>query len=847
MEQTIIKAQAPRTTLMKLLDGLSEKQVVYMHAPAGFGKTVSSLLWLEHRESVSDIKRAWLSLDEYDNKMSEFCRRFISALSGFLPEKSPLRALVSNPGLSAAPVEFILRALNCFTDTGAGKNSYILVIDDLHIIKNAEILGLLPSLFKRLPENCTVLLLSRNAPPDSFSEMVAKGEFAVVDAEYLQFTSGEIKLFFSKNGRFISSRQADEILASTGGWAIGIRALLLADEKSYNIDLTGRYLENFLRTHVWERWNNKIKKFMTLVSVVKELTPEICERLTSGEKLFRKTGGEDILEGLARENAFLRKSGDNSYMFHDLFRDFLLNILLEEGEQALEAQYGKAGDYYSGKKDYFRAVEYYFRAKNGKGVAESLYNMYDYNSVYASIEDTLYAIHMSVSDSLVEKYPYLLETRIWAAYVEGRADELENCLDKYYRLFPKIVLQNPRSAIVLILIRFLDYRNNFIDSLKSVKLVPFKERVMAYTPSITQNMPLFHRSVRDFASDFDFDDDRTMNLLEKTIGVIVGNEYAVIKECLYAGLHYEKGNISEARESALAACANIPGDCSPEIKFCAMTILASSLFADGQKSEANRILDNIGAMIERDKAFYLKANLRAYTRRLQLNNGDKDAAEEQIRDYKTNVFDNPAFFKLYQSFTTARAYIVSGDYNMSALLLQKLLELSERYRRPLDIIEARILLAVSYWKKGGGRQNTALDCLEQAAVEAYKYRYTQIFANEGAELVNMLHRLQKRAVQTDYKGGVPGSFIKSLYIAAVAVAKNSKGLTGGIPPENLSFTEKQKTVMTLMREGCSRNEIAERMGLKPNGVKSHVELIYRKLDVANSVDAVLKIKEMGIL
>ncbi|MCL2867408.1 MAG: LuxR C-terminal-related transcriptional regulator, partial [Clostridia bacterium] len=162
-------------------------------------------------------------------------------------------------------------------------------------------------------------------------------------------------------------------------------------------------------------------------------------------------------------------------------------------------------------------------------------------------------------------------------------------------------------------------------------------------------------------------------------------------------------------------------------------------------------------------------------------------------------------------------------------------------------MEARILLAIAYWKKGQGGQTIALDYLEQAVVTAHEYGYTQVFANEGAELVNMLQRLQKRAVQLSCTGDAPAGFIKTLYIAAIANAKRSKGLTGGRMPKNLTFTEKQKTVMKLLCEGCSRTQIAEKMELKPYTVKSHVELIYRKLDVSGGVEAVLKIKESGLL
>jgi len=843
MEQTILAAQAPRATLLKLLDSLLERRIIYIHAPAGFGKTVSSLLWLEHREALSHIKRAWVSLDEYDNKTAEFCGRFVYALTGLQPENAVLRELVTNPSFSTAPVEFTLRALSAFSDE---PDNSILVLDDLHVINNNEILKFLPILFKRLPDNCKVLLLSRMTPPDSFSEMVTKEELAVVDAGHLQFTGEEVKLFFSKNGQYLSTQQADEIVAATGGWAIGIRALMLSQNKSYNIDLTDRYLDNFLKTHVWERWNDQHRSFMMLVSVAEELTPELCEWLVADEKALRKLPGTELLAGLVRENAFLRATGNNTYRFHDLFRKFLIHMLEERGERTIKKQWNKAGDYFYGKEDYFRAVAYYVKSGNSDGIAESLYSMYDYSSSYASIEDTLFCIHSSITDSVVKKYPFLLEVQAWAAFVEGRADDFEKYLDKYYKQFPQIVLQRPRSVIVLALLRCADYRKSLIHMTKTLHKIPLIGNIRAFTPSTSQNMPFFHKSFRDF-SEYAFDTEKNIDLFEKTIGFIAGEEFDVIKECIYAGLLYEKGDLEVAHEHALAACTDIPAGCSAEIRFCAMMILASVLFADDQNTDANKIISNAKEMIESRNALYLLGNLRAYLFRYKLSEGDKDSAKEWLKIYDGKFLDDLMFFELYKHFTTARAYIVMGNYANAVLFLKKLLGLSERYKRTLDIMEARILLAIAYWKKGKGGQSIALDYLEQAVVAAHEYGYTQVFANEGTELVNMLQRLQKRAVQPNYVGDIPTGFVKKLYIAVVARSKRTKGLTGGRMPKDLTFTEKQKTVITLLCEGCSRNTIAERMGLKPYTVKSHIELIYRKLDVSNSVDAVLKIQELGIL
>ncbi|MCL2663459.1 MAG: LuxR C-terminal-related transcriptional regulator [Oscillospiraceae bacterium] len=843
MEQSILKAQAPRTALMKLLDGLLAKRFIYIHAPAGFGKTVSSLLWLEHREKTAGIKRAWVSLDEYDNKTAEFCKRFVTALASIQPENDKLNDLITHQVFNTSPVEFTLHALDVLTKE---KDDIIVVLDDLHIIKNDEILKLIPILFKRLPTNFTILLISRTTPPDSLSEMVAKEELAVIDAGYLQFSSGEIKVFFDRNGRFLSSKQADEILASTGGWAIGIRALLMSDEKSYNIDLTGRYLESFLKEHVWERWDDRLRYFMTLVSVAEELTPDLCEYLIADEKILRNTKVTEMLAELLRENAFLRETGDNTYRFHDLFREFLLHMLEDLGEQLLHRQWDRIGDYFHKKEDFFRAVAYYTKGKNDKGVADSLYHMYDYSSSYASIQDTLYSIHLSVNDSIVEKYPFLLEVQIWAAYVEGRAEEFEGYLDRYYKLSPKIILKNPRSALILVMLRAIDYRVSLIRTLQTIQKIPFKGSIKAPTPSTSQNMPFFHRSFRDF-SEYVFETEKNMVTLDKTVGIIVGTEYVPMKSCINAGLHYERGELEEAREHALSACANIPDRCSAEIMFCSMMILASTLYAEGQNAEAEKTVDDIRDMIEREKAYYLNHNLRAYMIRLRLTNGDIDAAKDWLKDNNGNMYNSMVFFKLYQYFTTARAHIVLENTSNAILFLKKLLELSERYRRTLDIIEARILLSIVYWKKGGHGQTIALDYLEQAILEAHDYGFIQVFANEGAELINMLQRIQKRTAQSNYKGSkVPGGFVKTLYFAAVTESKRSKGLTGGRQSDMLMFTDKQKEVMHLMCEGFSRNEIATKMGLKPNGVKSHITLIYKKLDVSNSIDAVLKIKAMSL-
>ena len=67
-----------------------------------------------------------------------------------------------------------------------------------------------------------------------------------------------------------------------------------------------------------------------------------------------------------------------------------------------------------------------------------------------------------------------------------------------------------------------------------------------------------------------------------------------------------------------------------------------------------------------------------------------------------------------------------------------------------------------------------------------------------------------------------------------------------IEPE-IQFTQQQKRVMKLMCDGYSYRKIAEELGIAFSTVRSHIELIYRKMDVSDMKEAVLKIHQLHIL
>jgi LuxR family maltose regulon positive regulatory protein len=187
-------------------------------------------------------------------------------------------------------------------------------------------------------------------------------------------------------------------------------------------------------------------------------------------------------------------------------------------------------------------------------------------------------------------------------------------------------------------------------------------------------------------------------------------------------------------------------------------------------------------------------------------------------------------------------YIALGNYSSAIILLTKILELAKVYHRTLDIIEAQILLSIAMHKKKHSFQEDALRFLEEAVTTAYPYRYTQIFLNEAAAIAGMMHKLQKRLEQK--KDDL--DFISSVRMLVLKMPK-IKHVNVEPGTVKLKYTEKQKAVMKLLCEGKSFREISKALGITLPTLKSHISLIYQKLDVVKKEDAVARILKLHLL
>jgi len=808
-----------RRGLIRVFNKFKDYRIIAICAPAGYGKSVAVTQWLDKDTRAKAI----FSMDEFDNNLAGFCERFCAALQLCQPQNQTLANIITHAFFQDTPSEFALRAVSALSK----RKQAVLAIDNLHSICSSEIMRLLLVLIKRLPSNFKLVLISRSDLPLELSDLVVKGQIAYVNTEHFLFTDKDIMALYKKRGTPITQEHALHISQQTQGWAIGINAFLLSDEepsgKVYD------YLDNFTQLNIWEKYDETIRDFMLRTAALRELTPPLCNVIAEVDS------SDCILKRLTQTGAFIVTQPTGTYQYHKLFQQFLLRKARKRGEMFMQALLKTEGYWHLSNSDFYNAIDCFIRCKYHLGIAKCFDLLETVGHKDFVVERLLPILKHEVVLDTAKKHPHLLRLTSFCALVEGRIDDMASIMDEYYDKHPQIIFHNPAHDIHYV--RMMDFRIPLSKIINEMEVPDNPSNYAIAKRDMSMHMPFMHRGIRDY-SEMAAGDIVENVIAQKSakLGWLYGERRLLLNEIIIAELLYEQGDLEKAHEYAIRANAMIKSHTISDTKLCAMLALVRVLDALDEFGEADAILKSTSQMIAEDRAPHLYYNFNACILRRQINAGNIKAAEGWI---EAKTFGDLSLREMYIALTTCRALIAAKKYAAALILLNKALAIAISHNRPLDIIEARILLAIACWEKKKGFQTEAIEHLEEACLTAYPYNYVQMFICEGAKLSGMLLRLQNRVAQRNTEAKEHLGFIKILYL------KTSK--SNNVRPQNepfkelLKFTDKQKVIMNLLCKGKTYNEISKTVGIKQSSLRNHITLIYKKLGVTNIADAIAKI------
>ena len=822
---------APRSRLLQNFDTASKNQYIFVHAPAGYGKTISTLLWLKKR----NMKTAWISLDAYDNTLVLFYRLFCLSLMSILPADPETLQRIKSPAFSASPVEYAVDLLSQLT---CESMEYALALDDLHTITNEEILKSLPYVLRRLPLAITVLILSRNSLPESFTALQEQDKISFIKNSELAFSSDEIRKHFASYGRFITEIEAGKIYEYTEGWVISLNAIALSGNMDMSYRGQSMSFNSFLEKNIWSKLDAATRDFLMVTSIPDKFSLELCEAITESENCKKTL---DILVG---SNINISIVGAE-YRYHNLFLEFLRDKLNQSNmDQRLLNK--RTADYYLKKGDFLTAKRYAVKSGDVNAISQAVRNFYSVTTF--SLDDyiefhKLYNLQ-ALPEAICNKMPLLYIPHIFLSYAQGDIQKAYHYFDKLYPLFPVIAATNPEIMEHVNSIVMLDCRIKVSGLPSRFQKLPdiAHEHVNLQSPTFTIQMPFLHRCVRDF---YELTDPKLNHDVREFSAGIIKQNVDLMFTGAESGLLMERNNLQEALTIALSLKTTINQSMSPEFVYAIHILIAEIYLQSNQKEMHTAAMKEVNRYIKDCSAEYLQKNLSAYEVRVAMQNGDKTAAVNWLNNYYVNENSFGEFYKIYRNFTTARAYILLMKTEKAIYALNKIKTMAQDYDRLLDIAEADVLLSVAEWSSG--KKKEAHDRLLNVLVALKPSGFIRVIANEGKAVLPILSSVIKK-IQTG--GSQPDGlhkFAKEVYLAAYEQSKHFKGLIHNNELIPVKLSNQQKRVLGLLAEGYKFNEIVEETGLSLNTIRTHTKKAYLKLEANNSADAILRAKQLGLI
>ncbi|MCL2337074.1 MAG: hypothetical protein FWC60_06605, partial [Firmicutes bacterium] len=725
-----------RPEVNKAIDDAMQKNVVFIHAPAGFGKTIAMSMWL----SSSGLPAAWIPLTLYDDEPAVFCRYLLMALAGFdSGAAEAAKAALDDPQFTAAPFEFFFRVVSFLRVENTGG---IIVMDDFHLLRDPDILNKLPSLIKKLTPVHKLVILSRLNPPVSFYDLTVKNQLGEISANTLRFTKKQILALYQSFGISLSQIEAAEIEEKTGGWALGLGAELLpikaGGSESFLSHAAGeKYINGYLQSEIWDKWDAGTQEFLLRTSILEDLPPELCDKLGNRDS-------EKLLTRLMNDSGLAIRLPDGSFRYHHILRDFLRRIAEEQGLELSEC-YVTSADYLFAKGKFNAALDYYVQSGDFEVLNKFSYQIAGYNATVDSVEEYCNSIVNLLINKLpvtiIENNLMVLAACVWASLTNGNFEQYKYWYAMLQSQMADEKNVDPWLQATIMLFQFPNPLNSVRDILKHANFAVDPSIIEQLpSPTVTYNFPFFHRGHRDY-SDLTDQWEELVPAYIAAFNVISHNMIALIMDGVLSGLFYEQNKLAPAKEKALKVLSLLDENSHAEIWFTSLMHLAIIAFAETDEESAWQAISQAKSILER-RGLYLLKNLNAVVTKYRLYKGNRAAAQEWLSRYAAGDSGEIKFYQLYQALTTVRARIVRGQFTAALVLLAKLERLVTDYRRPLDRMEVHILRALVFWH--GKQRLRAVESIEKAVLLDQPYGFIRIFADEGAAVIPMLQKLYNR-------------------------------------------------------------------------------------------------------
>ncbi|MCL7462962.1 LuxR C-terminal-related transcriptional regulator [Pseudomonas sp. NW5] len=345
----------PRSRLLHLLQEAGERpcRLILLSAPLGYGK---STLLAQYAERLS-TPWAWYRLSAADNQPQHLLRQLSQAFG--LPFADPADS-------SREALTLLWRRLLQHLET---LGPFTLLLDDLQRLRHPQACQYLDQLLRFAPPSLQLIAATEGTPALPLEHLRCQERLAIVEASELSLDSEELHHLARLRGLTLDSDLLHRLRAASEGWLTGLLFWLSAHRELAPTAAAPELLRSvtqqadthlaaFFEEELFAGLPTELLAFMEQTSVVQTFEPALADLLSG------RHDSAALIRTLLRRDLFLepRPGADNELRYHGILRAVLYRRLQQRDQAACLQLHRQAADWLLARRRYSEAIHQYGRA-----------------------------------------------------------------------------------------------------------------------------------------------------------------------------------------------------------------------------------------------------------------------------------------------------------------------------------------------------------------------------------------------------------------------------------------------------------------------------------------------------
>lgn len=868
-----------RPRLLQRLTLGAGRKLTLISAQAGFGKTTLLSEWI----GKCECRVCWLSLDERDNDLQRFLSYILAALQNINAGFGE-NSLLELQSAQRPEIEPFLTVL--LQEISGLPESFILVLDDYHVITDPEIQHALLFLLDHMPSQMHLFISSRMDPPWPLARLRVNDKIVEIRSHDLRFTLEESTEYLTElMGLALSPASVAALEKRTEGWIVGLKLAAFSmhdrpDNDAFIRTFTGshRYIIDYLVEEVLDQLPPDRQDFLLKTSVLTRLNGALCDAL------LERQNSQAILMELEQKNMFLVALDDERrwYRYHHLFAEILRFHLKQKYSADLPDYHIRASTWYQEHDLLADAVIHALEANNIDRIIE-LTEAMSVNKLEHRELKALSNWLERMPESVFALHPWLYVTYSWTLFNLGEYEAVEAQLAEINQVLAEQALPDEEAnrirghaaAIKSYLAELRDDSKTAMQQAEdALARLPDQDvllrafvavrwaNCLAWVGELEKAIPIFREA-----------GEASQRVGQGQLAITALSEMAVI-QMIHGHLHQAVERIAEINAYA-ASLAQRDGRQLPAmgilyrhlsaikrelnelaeaehyareaIRICrrwgekeslmgALIALARTQYSQGRYQEVEASFQEIIQIAGEISAIYT-SQIMSLILHYQLLMGNYEQVENWAREL--GLASGQVFgYECHQDYSNFARYLFSRGFHQQALrIVEALIGVVEQAGAGMFTIRYKTFQAVLL--NQCNRQEQALEAMQEALALARAEGYVRSILDEGKPVEELL-------------GMAIAAGIEAAYASTLLTAMRSESRPSGSQPPAAAvlfdpISPREMQVLRFLMSDLSIPEIAEELVISASTARSHVKNIYNKLDVHSRHEAVRKAQALNLL